>query len=207
MTVQSTKSNEGDINTLVVDTTLANIWKLTVKQYHQMIQTGTLSEDDPVELLEGWLVTKMSKDPSHTFSVEESADLIQKVLPQGYYVKQQNPITTTDSEPEPDVSIIKGRKRDFLERNPSVNNIILVIEVANSSLRQDRKLKQRIYAAAGIPIYWIINLVDRAVEVYTQPVQEEKRYAEKTVYGLEDNLPFVLEGKKLTTFIAKEFLP
>jgi Uma2 family endonuclease len=207
VTFRSIQNDDNEYSTSNLGLDLEDIWKLSVEQYHQMIANGTLNEDDPVELLEGWLIAKMPKDPTHTFSVEESADLIQKVLPQGYYVKEQNPITMTDSEPEPDVSVIKGTRRDFLEQNPTANDIVLVIEVANSSLRQDRTLKQSIYAIAGIPIYWIINLLDKAIEVYTQPVPEEKRYAEKKVYGLEQTLPFILEGKEIAQLEVKNLLP
>lgn len=186
---------------------VASMWKFSVEQYQQMIANGTIGEDDPVELLEGWIVTKMSKNPPHIYSTEESAELIRELLPKGYLIRRQDPITTTDSQPEPDVSIIKGSRQDFRTRLPTFNDIVLVIEVAESTLRRDRTVKQRIYAASGIPIYWIINLIDKTIEVYTQPLPEEKRYGEKKVYEPQDTLPFILESQELATFTVKEFLP
>jgi Uma2 family endonuclease len=186
---------------------ITSVWKFSVEQYHHMIANGTLSEDDPVELLEGWLVTKMPKDPNHSFSLEESAALLQEILPQGYYVKQQNPITIETSEPEPDICIIRGSKRDFVETNPTAKDIPLIIEVANSSLRQDRTLKQRIYAVAGIPVYWIINVVDRQLESYTNPLPNEKRYADQNNYDIDSLVPLIIDGKEIAQLAVKDLLP
>lgn len=186
---------------------VASMWRFSVEQYQQMIASGTIVEDAPVELLEGWIVTKMSKNPPHIYSTEESAELIRDVLPRGYLIRRQDPITTNDSQPEPDVSVIKGTRQDFRARLPNLNETVLVIEVSDATLRRDHTVKQRIYASAGIPVYWIINLIDSVIEVYTQPLPEEKRYGEKNVYGLEDTLPFILENKELATFTVKQFLP
>jgi Uma2 family endonuclease len=186
---------------------VASMWKFSVEQYQQMIANGTIAEDDPVELLEGWIVTKMSKNPPHIYSTEESAELIRGILPKGYFVRRQDPITTTDSQPEPDISVIRGNRQDFKTRLPSLNEIILVIEVADSTLRRDRTVKQRIYAAAGIPVYWILNLQDRVLEVYTNPLANEKRYADMTIYTLDDVVPFMLEGKEISRIEVKNLLP
>jgi Uma2 family endonuclease len=186
---------------------VSSIWKLSVEQYHQMIATGTLNEDDPVELLEGWLVTKMPKYPPHTYATEESAELIRDVLPHGYFVRRQDPITTTDSEPEPDISIIKGSRQDYKLRHPTLNEIVLVVEVADSTLRRDRTVKQRIYAVASIPVYWLLNLSEKQLEVYTKPSPSEKRYDEKTIYSLEDFVPLMIEGKEVAQLAVKNLLP
>jgi Uma2 family endonuclease len=182
---------------------VSSIWKFSVEQYHQMIATGTLNEDDPVELLEGWLVTKMPKYPPHTYATEESAELIRDVLPHGYFVRRQDPITTTDSEPEPDISIIKGSRQDYKLRHPTPNEIVLVVEVADSTLRRDRTVKQRIYAGASIPVYWLLNLNEKQLEVYTKPIPTEKRYDEKTVYSLEGSS---VSCKKLTSLSFLNYL-
>jgi Uma2 family endonuclease len=186
---------------------VSSIWKLSVEQYHQMIATGTLNEDDPVELLEGWLVTKMPKYPPHTYATEESAELIRDVLPHGYFVRRQDPITTTDSEPEPDISIIKGSRQDYKLRHPTLNEIVLVVEVADSTLRRDRTVKQRIYAVASIPVYWLLNLSEKQLEVYTKPSPSEKRYDEKTIYSLQDFVPLMIEGKEVAQLAVKNLLP
>jgi Putative restriction endonuclease len=195
------------IESIASELSLTSIWKLSVEQYHQMIVTGTLGEDDPVELLEGWLVTKMPKYPPHTYATEESAELIRDVLPHGYFVRRQDPITTTDSEPEPGISIIKGSRQDYKLRHPTLNEIVLVIEVADSTLRRDRTVKQRIYAVASIPVYWLLNLSEKQLEVYTKPSPSEKRYDEKTIYSLEDFVPLMIEGKEVAQLAVKNLLP
>jgi len=134
------------------------IWRLSVDQYHAMIQAGILTEDDPVELLEGWLVTKMSKNPRHTFVTQLARDVVASLLPPGWYVNAQEPVTTKDSEPEPDVAVVRGNRRQYIDHHPGPQDIALVVEVADSSLQRDRSLKKRLYAAAGIPVYWIVKV-------------------------------------------------
>lgn len=90
----------------------APIWRLTVAQYHNMIQTGILTGDDPVELLEGWLVTKMPKHRRHSLITQLTREVWANVVPDGRYVDAQELITTADSEPDPDVMIVRGNRRD-----------------------------------------------------------------------------------------------
>ena len=132
------------------------IWRLSVEQYHAMIQAGILTEDDPVELLEGWLVTKMSKNPKHRVATRLVREALEKALPPGWYVDSQEPLTTADSEPEPEVMIVRGETRHYLDHHPGPQDIALVVEVADSSLQRDRTLKKQIYAAAGISLYWML---------------------------------------------------
>jgi Uma2 family endonuclease len=186
---------------------VASMWKFSVEQYQQMIANGTISEDAPVELLEGWIVTKMPKHPPHIYATEESAELLREILPKGYFVRRQDPITTTDSQPEPDVSVIKGSRQNFKSRLPNLSDIALVIEVADSTLKRDRTVKQRIYASASIPVYWILNLQDRVLEVYTNPVADEKRYAERTDHDEKALLPLVIDGKEIAQLAIKDLLP
>jgi Uma2 family endonuclease len=122
-----------------------------------------------VELLEGWVVFKMPHNPPHdgTIGLVEHA-LRPHVLP-GWYIRIQMAITTQDSEPEPDIVVALGGPRSYLNRHPSPTEIALLIEVADSSRLRDQREKSRIYARAGIQTYWIVNLVDRRLEVRTQP--------------------------------------
>jgi Uma2 family endonuclease len=183
------------------------LWRLSVEKYHEMIRTGILSEDDPVELLEGWLVEKMPRNPAHTFSTERSRDLLQGALPEGYFVNSQQSITTSDSEPEPDNAIIRGVREDYLEQHPSPKDVVLVIEVADSSLRHDQTVKGHIYAVAGILVYWIVNLVDRQLEVYTQPLPEQGFYKQRTIYSLTDSVPLVIDDKEIIRLPVESLFP
>src|SRR5262245_8728939 len=92
------------------------IWPLSVERYHQMIDAGILTPDDPVELLEGCLVRKMPKHPLHSFITQELNDWFKRVLPAGYFSNAQEPVTLATSEPEPDNSVIRGNRRMFVKR-------------------------------------------------------------------------------------------
>ncbi len=172
------------------------IWRLSVAQYHQMIRAGILTEDDPVELLEGWLVTKMPKNPPHIAILLTLRELLEKCLPSGWYVDTQDPLTTADSQPEPDAMVVRGHWRDYLERHPNPNEVELIVEVADSTLPQDRTIKKRLYARAKIPCYWIANIPDQQLEVYTQPTGtgDDADYARREVYSLSDDAPLVIDG-------------
>jgi Uma2 family endonuclease len=172
------------------------IWRLTVRQYHQMLRLGILSEDDPVELLDGWLVTRMPRNPSHRAATLLVRRALERAVPQGWYVDAQEPITLETSEPEPDVVVVRGDTRQYLDRHPGPGDLALVVEVADSSLERDRTLKRRLYAGAGIPIYWILNLLDRELEVYSAPngSAEAPEYDRVEVHAPGTAAPLLIEG-------------
>lgn len=185
------------------------IWRFSVDQYHAMIRTGILTEDDPVELLEGWLVTKMPKNPPHSVVTQLTREALARILPSGWYVDAQEPITTADSEPEPDVVVVRGERRQYLDRHPSPQDVALVVEVADSSLQRDRSLKKRLYAAAEIPVYWIINLLNGQIEVYTDPSGpgEQPNYHQQQNYGPADTVPMMIEGREVGRLTVRDLLP
>jgi Uma2 family endonuclease len=185
------------------------IYRLSVAQYHAMARHGILEEDAPVELLEGWLVQKMTKHPPHTLTTGLVRRALERVLPSGWHVKTQEPITTLESEPEPDASVVRGDLRDYGDRHPGPRDVALIVEVADTSLRQDRGPKKRIYARARIPVYWIANLVERQFEVYTAPAGPTQRpnFTEHQEYGPEGELPVVLDGKEVGRLLVRDLLP
>ncbi len=155
------------MSSLLGDPTIS-LARLTVTQYHQMVDKGVLLDGDPLELFEGVLVEKMTEGPAHWFRITKLARLLIRLVgDDAWQVRVQHPISTDDSEPEPDLTIVADH--DYSERHPSGSEIMAVIEVAGSSLLRDRSTKQRIYASAGIPLYVIVNLADNVVETYTQP--------------------------------------
>jgi len=172
------------------------IWRLSVEQYHDMIAAGILTEDDPVELLEGWLVTKMPKNRPHSLSTQLTRESLTRIVPDGWYVDDQEPITLGDSEPEPDVIVVRGNRRDYTEQ-PTSKDVILVVEVSDATLQRDRTLKLRIYADARIPVYWILNLQDSQLEIYADPTGtgENATYRQRTIYT--SDAPVVIEGREV----------
>ena len=185
-----------------------SLWRFSVEQYHAMLEAEILTENDPVELLEGWIVQKMPKNPAHIFSTQILQDIFGKILPEGYFLNLQDPITTADSEPEPDAVILRGQRRDYVERKANPEDVALVIEVSDATLAQDRTLKKRLYAAAHIPIYWIINLPDAQLEVYTNPsATDEPDYEEQHIYRASDRVSVVVNGRSLTNLPVSDLLP
>jgi Uma2 family endonuclease len=185
------------------------VFRLTVDQYHTMINTGVLTDDDPVELLEGVLVFTMPKNPPHSFVVDAAADLIRRLIPRDWSYRQQEPITLDDGEPEPDGAVVRGSRHDYRTRHPGPRDIAMVIEVADTSISTDRSIKLRSYARASIPEYWIINLVDRCVEVYTKPDPgaPEPTYHGKQIRGANEAVLLAIAGKELGIIAVRELLP
>ncbi len=185
------------------------IWRLSVDQYHAMIQSGILTEDDPVELLEGWLVFKMPKNPPHSVVNGLVSEALSDILPAGWYANSQEPITTLDSEPEPDVAVVRGTRRDYLSRHPGPGDLALVVEVSDATLRRDQTLKRRLYAASGIEVYWIVNLPESQIEVYTQPSGPagDADYGHRQIYGPSDSVPVVIGGDEVGRVAVRDVLP
>jgi Uma2 family endonuclease len=142
----------------------------TIGEYHQMIQAGILLDGEPVELLEGWMVKKVSRGSTHDAVVQALNKRLLRLVPAGWDVRGQSAVTLGgDSEPEPDFALVRGDEATYRNRHPGPADIGLIVEVSSSSLRVDRTGKGRIYAANGIPVYWVVNVVDKVIEVYTQP--------------------------------------
>jgi len=185
------------------------VHRFSVDQYHKMIETGTLSEDDRVELLEGLIVPKMPRNPPHDGSIQLADEAIRPNLPSGWQLRIQSAITTDDSEPEPDLTIVEGPARRFISRHPGPSDVKTLIEVADTTVQRDRVEKGRIYARASISIYWIINLVDRQVEVYTDSTGPDAnpRYRQRQDYGARDSVPLVIEGNEVARIVVSALLP
>ncbi|KYC43047.1 hypothetical protein WA1_13175 [Scytonema hofmannii PCC 7110] len=185
------------------------IWRFSIEQYHQMICQGILTEDDPVELLEGWLIPKMPKNPPHRVATKLTRNILEKLVPDGWYVDTQEPITLDNSEPEPDVVIVRGDTRDYLDQHLGAKDIALVVEVSDSTLERDRTLKKRIYARANIPVYWIVNLIEQQVEVYTEPVNlsEEPTYQQRHDYQITETIPLFIAGCEIGRVSVQNLLP
>ena len=173
------------------------LWRWTIEKYHEMLRTGIIDEDDPVEILDGWIVTKMTK--SHGAELQRTccATFLRRHIPDGWYVDSQEPITLASSEPEPDVVLVRGDPRDYGEHHPGPRDVVLVVEVSDSGLLRDRVFKKSIYAAAGIAVYWVVNLIDGAFEVYSGCIDSAAGpdYAPCDLFGVADNVPLVVAGQ------------
>ena len=185
------------------------VFGLTVENYHDMIRAGILTADDRVELLEGALICKMAKNPPHVLAAEAVADALRALIGPGHFVAPEAPMTLNDSEPEPDVMVVAGRRRDYGDRHPTAAEVALVVEVADSSLRADRVTKARVYGRAGVAVYWIVNLPDRAVEVFAnlRDGLSGTVYDPPVTYGPADRVPVVLAGQHVGDIAVADLLP
>jgi Uma2 family endonuclease len=185
------------------------IFRLSVAQYRAMAELGILTEEDPVELLEGWLVQKLTKNPPHTVACHLMQEALRPLLPAGWFIAAQAQVTTLDSVPEPDLAVARGQIRDYLDRHPGSPDVALLVEVADSSLSQDQGIKKRLYARSGFPAYWIVNLVDHRIEVYADPTgpAEVPDYRQRRDYGPDDSIPVVLDGVEVGSLPAAELWP
>ena len=174
-----------------------------------MIETGILDEDENVELLEGWVVPKMSRGPVHDTAVWLTHKKISSMLPPEWICRSQLGVTTADSEPEPDVAVVRGPGRRYVDHHPAPEEMAQAIEVAKSSLHRDRTLKARIFARAGVPVYWIINLVDDQIEVYTDSSGPGPApgYRQRQDYGPGMSVPLVIENHEIGRIPVSDLLP
>jgi Uma2 family endonuclease len=147
------------------------LWRLTRARYDRMVDAGILGEDDKVELLDGLLVAREPQGSRHPTAVMLVRAALEKAFGRRYHLREEKPVALDRmSEPEPDVVVVPGRIRDYGDAHPS--KPVLIVEVAESSLRLDRLRKGALYARAGIAEYWIVNLVDDVLEVYREPVRK-----------------------------------
>jgi len=165
-----------------------------------------LLEDRSVELIDGYVVKKMAKKPPHSVTVEELRRLLEQALSSGWHVRQENPVIIPEfDEPEPDLAVVRGAPRTYAGRHPGPADVGLLVEVSATTLDVDASKKRKAYARGKIPVYWIVNLVEHQVEVYTKPRAEA--YGSRTIYKSGREIPFVLDGKKLGQIPVANILP
>jgi Uma2 family endonuclease len=188
---------------------LAGFRRWTVAEYHKMIESGLLMEGEPVELLEGYLVEKHVRNPPHESSLRRMTNRLPGRLPGGWFLQVQGAVSFPDSEPEPDGAALRGSDTDYDGRIPVAADIGVVIEVSDSSLQFDRCDKGRIYAREGIPVYWVVNVADRQVEVYTDPdpAANPPAYRTRTDHPPGDSVPIVLDGQPAGSIPVSDLIP
>jgi Uma2 family endonuclease len=148
--------------------------RFTVDDYHRLMELGFLREGDRIELINGELFEMAAHGTPHTFTTTHFCRYLDRLLGDAVSVRGQVPITlSSDSEPEPDVVIARLEETDYLSHHPYPDDILLVIEVSDSTLVYDRTIKLSLYAEANIPHYWIANIKTNQLECHSQPYQEQ----------------------------------
>jgi Uma2 family endonuclease len=159
----------------------------TRAEYERLIELGVLQPGEPIELIGGELMVAEPQSSEHYTAIRKCTNVLEAVFGPGWEVRTQGPIGLDDeSEPEPDIAVVPGSPDDYRGAHPS--RAVLTLEVAQSSLRIDRERKGSLYARAGLADYWVLNLIDRVLEVYREPAVDGEaaygwRYARREVIG------------------------
>lgn len=147
--------------------------RFTIAEYHRLAELGFFGEDDRVELIKGEIVQVAAKGTAHSTFNRRLLRELSTLLGDRATLQSQDPVViSTNSEPEPDIAILQNRDDDYLSAHPSPLDVLLVIEIADSSINYDQKVKLPLYAEAGISNYWIFNLVENCLESYSEPYQD-----------------------------------
>ena len=140
----------------------------TRAEYDRLVRHGVLGEDDPVQLIHGEIVEMAPQGAAHATAVGLVADILQSAFRIGYHVRVGLPLALSDdSEPEPDVAVVLGGRRDYADHHPA--GAVLVVEVSGTTGEFDRSRKASMYAEAGVPEYWVLDIQGRFVDVYRDP--------------------------------------
>jgi Uma2 family endonuclease len=179
--------------------------RITVDEYDRIIASGSLNEPKKIELIDGYMVTKTSKSAEHSFSTNEVVKAMEKLLPTGWTARKEDAVRIPEyDEPEPDITVVRGSGADYRHRIPEVSDIGLLVEVSRASASVDRQ-QGSIYGRAGIPVYWIVNLADRQIEVYTDP--GPTGYASRLDLASGKQVPVVLDGRQIGQITVDDILP
>lgn len=183
-------------------TTELRLW--TVDEYHRMLEAEILTTEDRVELIEGQIIQMSPQQPPHAATTQRVFNYLNTLLAGIAFLRMQLPITLRpNSEPEPDIAVVRINPREYIDGHPTADDIFLLIEVADRTLNSDRTLKARIYAQARIPEYWIVDVNARQVYVLQEPGEET--YQQEAILS-EDAKLSPLAFPKVEVEVSQMFL-
>lgn len=186
------------------------LYRFAPEQCLQMVSEGILSEDEAFTLAELGVPSDMPRSPAHDSAIDRMDDALGPLLPGTWRLRVQSAIRLASGEPEPDLAVVLGPAGRYDDHHPEPSEIGMLVEVADSTLAYDQNLKLRAYARANIPVYWIVNLIDEQVEVYTDPESPagaDPRYRTHTDYGRSQAVPVVVAGTSVGSVSVDSVLP
>lgn len=190
---------------------VAGFYRMPVETYHRIIKAGVWGDTAPFELLEGLLVNcPRPLSPSAAFARTSLNEAFFNIRSDGWTYFPLGAITTAESEPEPDFAVVRGEdSRRYRSRCPVAEEVGIVGEVSETSLAFDRAEKGRVYARAGIPVYWVVNVQDGLVEEYADPdpAADPPAYRSRADYRPGQDVPVMLDGATSGTIAAAELIP
>jgi Uma2 family endonuclease len=180
----------------------------SVEEFYRVLDNEIFPDEAKVWLWEGRIYQKMAKSQAHAVAGINVTMTLARSLPSGWCLSSENPITIGPNKaPLPDMVVLRGVGDNYLDRRPSVDDIGLVVELSVSSLKFDTGAKLTAYASAGIPAYWVVNLIDGLVLVHTNPIPAEGRYASVATVKRGETFPFLLGGTEVGPIAASDLLP
>jgi Uma2 family endonuclease len=185
-------------------------YRLTVRQFERMIDAGIFRDEDHIELLGGRLVDKMTTNDPHDLAVDQLGAILTLGLPIEWIARQEKSVILGRFwRPQPDIVVARGPRKRYGSGAPRAADLGMLIEVADSSYAKDRGKKWQKYAACGVRVYWIVNLPLRQIEVYTSPSGRGKSagYKDVQIYGADDEVPLIIEGRELGRITVRDVLP
>ena len=191
--------------TSAVHLALSDLYRINVREYERIVAAGAL-DDERLELIDGYMVKKMPKNPPHSWSTRRILDLVAGFLPPGWLWRLEQPVRIPDfDEPEPDLAVVRGSLDDYKHRTPVPADVALLIEVSETTLDRDQGEKLAAYAQGNIPVYWIVNMVDGHVEVYTGP--GPTGYRSRQDFRPGQTVPIIIDGHEVGRIAVAEILP
>ncbi len=182
------------------------LYRFNVRQFRRMLDDGTIAEDERVELIDGLLVSRARRSRPYILAGNKGLRLLWRMIPAGWHVAKDVPILASDwSRPEPDLAVIRGVVDDYDDREVTADDTALVAEISEANLPADRSDMARVYALAGIPVYWIINLVDGQVEVFSDPRRDG--YQSHVILARGHDLPVVIGGVESAWIAVSDLVP
>lgn len=198
----STSSWQSPPDALVLDPASLKLWN--VAQYHRLYDSGLIGSDERCELIAGQILLMSPKGTAHVLALRLLSNTLSQLIDDDTFISTQDPIQLDDfSEPEPDLAVVKGDILDYSERHPSPSDILLIVEVADATLKTDSEVKDKLYARANIPEYWVLDLKNRQLIVFRNPTATG--YSDRLVAGVRDVIsPTAFEKRGV---VVEEILP
>jgi hypothetical protein len=181
--------------------------RLSVLQYEAMVDSGVFTKRDRFTLVNGLLVAEVPKSPRRTFVTKNLARELQAMVASGWDIRVEDAVRLDDSKPEPDISIARGEIEDYADRDPGPADLAMVVEVAGSSVTENRHMA-RVYGRAGILVFWIVNMKAREVEVYTRLKRRgPSGYSKPRIYAAGQSVPVVIDGEEVGRTPVADIVP
>jgi Uma2 family endonuclease len=180
----------------------ANVYRMDIDEFERV---ASFLKAERVELIDGFIVERDKMDPPHVFATDALRRQLDRLIPVGWFVREDKPIRVHATyEPLPDLAIVQGTFASYLKRHPNPADVAIVIEVSDSTVEKDQTEKLVNYAKGGIACYWIVNLVDRRVEVYTGP--RRGAYKKPRIFKPGQSVPVVIDGSELGRIAVADIL-